>query len=1116
MEGCFMLGRASFLQPVNRERLIVVAIATIVATMALSVGLSALVPSSAHASGCTDSWTNTEGGSWFTGSDWSNDAPPTSEEEACITANGTYTVTMTQESGTVSVKSLTIGGTSGTQTLVVGSSCSVNAVLTTTEGISNGAQGAITLTNGDGCGDSVTLIGPITSAGTITSEPAHGGTRSLQGNLTNTGTLAINANTSFNGTSAALINEGAIDVAEAVQLTVSGKNSLANRTGGSISAVGSGDVLMSDTTFTEGAGTTSGTKPVIVDDGAVSYTSKGKSLIALRGSSTVSGNLAAVQSLSIESTCSENAATTAAASFTNVGTITLTNADGCGDSATLIVSAGTLTNSGKLIVEPAHGGVRSLQGNITNTGTLAINVSTAYNGAGAVLVNEGAVNLAEATQLTVSGGGSFTNGTGAKIAATGSADLSMSSGTSFTEGAGTTSGTKPVIVDDGTLNYTGAGASAIALHGSSALSGSLSAGQSLSIESTCGEHAFATAAASFTNAGTITLTNDEGCGNNATLIVSAGTLTNSGKLVTEPANGGARSLQGSITNTGTLAIKVSTAYNGPDAVLTNEGVLSLSEGTQLTVSNSGSFTNGTGGAITAPGGSDVLMDPGTSFTEGAGTTSGTKPVIVDDGTLNYTGAGASAIALHGSSALSGSLSAGQSLSIESTCGEHAFATAAASFTNAGTITLTNDEGCGNNATLIVAAGTLTNTARIVTEPANGGVRSLQGNLTNTGTGTLAIKTNTLYNGVGAVMVNDGQISLAEGKQLTVSGGGSVTNASGGNIFAATGAAFSQSGGTFTEGAGKTSGTLPVILDDATLIYTGTASEPGSGAIGLRGNSTLTGPIRTTDSLLIESTCSEHAVVTATASFFVAGKIELTNGDGCGNNATLNMKGGTLTNNGTLAVDNPHGGVREIEGNLINNRNVTVAPGETLQVTGNYTQGSAGIFTTQISGASSFGSLSVTGSATIAGTLTVHQVSFKATLGQKFAFLSSAALTGQFATETGDQINYTTGLYYQPTYSSTGASLVVAQATLVTSATKGLPGSKVTLSGSGYLPGDTITPTFTDNKGVVTTYPTVTTNSSGEFSTEITVPETAAVGNGASIKVKSALTGVHDSQAFRVT
>ena len=67
------------------------------------------------------------------------------------------------------------------------------------------------MTNGDGCGDDVTLTGPITNAGTLTVEPDHGGTRTLQGSLTNTGTLAINANTSYNGTSAVLTNEGAID-----------------------------------------------------------------------------------------------------------------------------------------------------------------------------------------------------------------------------------------------------------------------------------------------------------------------------------------------------------------------------------------------------------------------------------------------------------------------------------------------------------------------------------------------------------------------------------------------------------------------------------------------------------------------------------------------------------------------------------------------------------------------------------------------------------------------------------------------------------------------------------------------------------------------------------------
>jgi hypothetical protein len=79
-------------------------------TIMAILGLSALPVSSAHAAGCTDSWTNTAGGNWFTGSNWSKNAPPTETEEACITASGTYTVTMTQTSGTVTVRSLTVGG----------------------------------------------------------------------------------------------------------------------------------------------------------------------------------------------------------------------------------------------------------------------------------------------------------------------------------------------------------------------------------------------------------------------------------------------------------------------------------------------------------------------------------------------------------------------------------------------------------------------------------------------------------------------------------------------------------------------------------------------------------------------------------------------------------------------------------------------------------------------------------------------------------------------------------------------------------------------------------------------------------------------------------------------
>ena len=50
-----------------------------------------------------------------------------------------------------------------------------------------------------------------------------------------------------------------------------------------------------------------------------------------------------------------------------------------------------------------------MQGSITNTGTLSINTNTAYNGASALLTNEGALNIAEAKALTVTEKGSVEN-----------------------------------------------------------------------------------------------------------------------------------------------------------------------------------------------------------------------------------------------------------------------------------------------------------------------------------------------------------------------------------------------------------------------------------------------------------------------------------------------------------------------------------------------------------------------------------------------------------------------------------------------------------------------------------------------------------------------------------
>src|SRR5439155_2605361 len=131
------------------------------------------------------------------------------------------------------------------------------------------------------------------------------------------------------------------------------------------------------------------------------------------------------------------------------------NGDNCGNSATLVLTSGTLTSSGTITADVVNGGYRVIQGNVTNTGTINVNQTVYYNAA-ATLTNQGAVNVADAKALIVSSGAAFTNGSGGSISTAGNGNVDVEVST-FNEGAGTTSGSAPVFVDDGTQNHTRSG-----------------------------------------------------------------------------------------------------------------------------------------------------------------------------------------------------------------------------------------------------------------------------------------------------------------------------------------------------------------------------------------------------------------------------------------------------------------------------------------------------------------------------------------------------------------------------------------------------------------------------------------------------------------------------------
>src|ERR1700677_1618695 len=165
----------------------------------------------------------------------------------------------------------------------------------------------------------------------------------------------------------------------------------------------------------------------------------------------------------------------AAASFTNAGTITLTSASGGGPTCSSgypsrlkLESGATLTNTGTINAEPGLGGNRAIEGEIINNGT---------------------VHIAEGVSLQQASG-TFTNGAGGSVAATGTGRLWLSDGGVFKEGAGTTSGSAPVVIEYAPGEYTGSGSSHIVARSDldglgSTLKGNLSAGQSLTIEGTC-------------------------------------------------------------------------------------------------------------------------------------------------------------------------------------------------------------------------------------------------------------------------------------------------------------------------------------------------------------------------------------------------------------------------------------------------------------------------------------------------------------------------------------------------------------------------------------------------------------------------------------------------------
>jgi hypothetical protein len=418
--------------------------------------------------------------------------------------------------------------------------------------------------------------------------------------------------------------------------------------------------------------------------------------------------------------------------------------------------------------------------------------------------------------------------------------------------------------------------------------------------------------------------------------------------------------------------------------------------------------------------------------------------------------------------------------------------------------------------------------------------------------TLAVDANTTFAGATALLEPHGLIAMAAGTQLTVGVGDALINE--GTIEAAGSGAVVVQGepltpATFTEGTGSITGSRPVIVDDGTLNYTGTEAAHGSGPITMRGRGTITGKVRQGESLTVESVCGQEAEVDAAGTaigedelvFSNGGTVELTS-DSCARNIffTLGKEFTELFKNyGLLKIDNPDVAFFQIQGcrALINYGTVELDPtplsderrqGPSLQLqnTCRYNQEPKGRLRTLIASASDYGRILVGDGGRLEGELDVRTLApFAPAPEELFTVIggSSNGLEHEFDVETEHPVDYT-GLYYKPTYSSFGQfKLKVTQVTEARTPTKGAPGTLATVSGSGYAEAGhlgEVTLTFTDHEGVQTVYPNVFLGEggklkAGEFSTQIEVPATAALGMG-KVTVTSPQDDVHISKSFNVT
>jgi len=982
--------------------------------------------------GCTasnpDVYTATTG-DWSTDGNWSQGAPPTSGGVACWAAGTTVTVSTPAETA----DSIEAGGdlditTGGTLTLASSSDSSTLADLSldggaALDGPGTGSQavgvsGSFDWGGADSGDAALSASGSLAiTAGTVTmngttSTPAFDGGSIMSGavsiggsnfaasgspTLTTTSTITLGAGVDLGGSGATFVAAGVNATGVSAQLYGFGSNGL-TLTGGTTT-------VASASTLTSGPLTVTG--GTLQDDGTVDPSSTTLAGGTLDGAGTVDGGVA-------------NNAGTVSPGDAGPGVLTVTGSysQSVGGTLAIVVSGATSGEFSELAVE----GTATIAGDLALSGsyspaptdTFEILASTGLTGEFTDLSGSGAstyfaqysaddVTLAvPSSNCPSSGSDLYTATSGNWSTATNWSQGAPPTGTQVACWAANTTVTVSsaesvnsiqaggnLIIGGGTLTLGSASAATTSTVGGLSLDG----GGGLGSPSSSGHAQALHVDGSFDwgGAGSGTAALNHASGSSLEVIQPSGdTLTIDGTSSTPALDGGS-------VLTGSPVTITNTKFTGASGT-------SLTTSQAITLGTAGAGVDlSTGSGTIVAGGIDTLDSGGTNSVVGFGLhlTTGASSSLAS-GVLNV-----KSLTTDASTTLP--VPSGASLNVSSGA-VSGVVNGAGTFTQeSGGTTTIEGNGALSTDTVDVPAGTLTVDSGASYSPAttttvSGGVLNLDAS-----------------GSTGALSVQGGQVNGTAGDTLTVSGG--VTWSAGvldDLALDQTGTGFTVSGASATSlDGGSVTTNSPVSITSTDFATSGAPTVNTSSTITLGPAVSITGSGATFFAAGLGPASGTGAGEVTTAYDFGDEGLMLTGGttmvedSGTLETGPLTLAAGTLQDYGTIVATGTTltGGTLEGTGTVdgtVTNSSGTVASGATapglLTVEGNYAQGGGGTLAIELDGTtagSGFSQLRVSGSATLAGSLSLTDIDgFVPASSDTFEVLSSGSARTGAVTLTG--------------------------------------------------------------------------------------------------------------------